>query len=151
MLGNGVRRAGLRRVVLGAAVFALLFGPPLAGAAFVVDFAVNRWVRRLEPLRRAALAAGVVALGTLAIVGGRTLLDHLRFERESKAAAQAFDFTPHAPRALPAGFDAGLVKADDHDASVLITFYDVGRAAYAQGYQRGARPAVAACSSPPRG
>ena len=121
----------------GPIFFLLLFGPPLAVAAFLVDLAVNRWVRRLRGLQRAGLWAGVIVGGALAIVGGREALDHLRFERESKAAARDLDFTPLAPRELPAAFDAGLVRADDEpDRPVLITFYDVAPAGYAHGYQQ---------------
>jgi hypothetical protein len=120
----------------GPLFFALLFGPPLAVVAGAADFAVRRWVRPLRLPQRAALWAGVLAAGTVAILGGRALMEHVRFERESKAAAAAFDFTPYAPRSLPAGFDGDLVKADSHGAPVLITFYDVAPAGYAFGYQQ---------------
>jgi len=120
----------------GPIFFAVVFGPPLLAVAFVADFAVRRWVRPLRGLRRAALGAGVVAAGTLAILGGRALVEHVRFERESRAAAQDFDFTPFAARRLPAGFHARLVKAPADDPPVLIGLYDVRPAGHASGYQQ---------------
>jgi hypothetical protein len=127
----------------GPIFFAVLSGPPLAVVAGATDFAVRRWVRPLRLPQRAALWAGVVAAGTVAILGGRALVDHLRFERASKAAAASFDFTPYAPPTLPPGFDVKLVRADDHFDPVLVMVYDVGRAGYAQGYeQRASTPTL---------
>ena len=120
----------------GPIFFLALFGPPLLVAAFLVDLAVNRWVRRLRAPQRVGLWAGVVVGGALAIVGGRELLDHFRFEREAKAAARELDFTPLAARGLPAAFAEGLVRADAGPQPVLITFYDVRPGGHAYGYQQ---------------
>jgi len=78
----------------------------------------------------------VVEVGTLAVHGGRALVEHLRLQRESKAAAHAFDFTPHLPRHLPAGWDTALVKATESPLPVLFSSYDVAPAGYAFGYQQ---------------
>ncbi len=110
----------------GPLFFVLLFGLPLLVAALVADLAVRRWVAPLRGLRRAGLWAAVLAGGTLAILGGQRLIDHLRFEREAKAAALTFDFTPYAPGELPAGFSERGVNAVDSLAPVLYRHYEAG-------------------------
>jgi hypothetical protein len=121
----------------GPIFFYIVFGLPLSAAAFAVDFAVRRWVRRLGWPQRAALWVGVVAGGSLAILGGRALIDHVRFERDAKAAAQKLDFAPYRPEKLPAGFDEEMVRADDFfGGPVLVSRYAVGAAPYAFAYQQ---------------
>jgi hypothetical protein len=121
----------------GPIFFFVVFGLPLSAAALAVDFAVRRWVRRLSWPRRAGLWVGVVAAGSLAILGGRGLIDHVRFERHAKAAAQKLDFAPYAAEPLPGPFHEELVRADDFfGGPVLITRYDVGPGAAAFAYQQ---------------
>ena len=57
----------------GPIFFYIVFGLPLSAAAFAVDFAVRRWGRRLSSPQRAGMWLGVVAGGSLAILGGRAL------------------------------------------------------------------------------
>jgi hypothetical protein len=124
----------------GPIFFSVVFGLPLSAAALAVDFAVRRWLRPLSWPQRAGLWVGVVAAGSLAILGGRGLLDHLRFEREAKAAVRKLDFVPYAPKTLPAGFKEEMVRADDFfGGPVLVSRYAVGSAPYAFAYQQ--RPA----------
>lgn len=114
-----------------------VFGLPLGAAAFAVDFAVRRWVRRLSWPRRAGLWIAVMAGGTLAILGGRALIDHVRFERGARATARHLGFTPYAAKALPAGFEEQLVSADDaFGGPVIVSRYDGGAGAYAFAYQQ---------------
>jgi hypothetical protein len=121
----------------GPVFFVLVFGLPLAAAAFAVDLAVRRWVRRLSWPRRAGMWLGVVAGGTLAILGGRALIEHLRFEREAQAAARHLGFTPYAPATLPAGFDEQLVTAMDiFGGPVIVSRYDARPGVYAFAYQQ---------------
>ena len=80
---------------------------------------------------------GVVAAGSLAILGGRALIEHVRFERDAKAAAQQLDFTPYAAETLPPGFDEELLRADDFfGGPVLVSRYAVRSAPYAFAYQQ---------------
>ena len=121
----------------GPIFFYFVFGLPLSAAALAVDFAVRRWLRPLSWPRRAGLWVVVVAVGSLAILGGRGLLDHLRFEREAKAAVRKLDFVPYAPETLPDGFKEEMVRADDFfGGPVLVSRYAVGSAAYAFAYQQ---------------
>jgi hypothetical protein len=121
----------------GPIFFAVLFGPVLAGVAFVADFAITRWVRRLSWPERATLWGGVFVAGTLAILGGRAVIDHVRFERDAKAAAQKLDFAPYAAESLPDRFDEQLVRADDFfGGPVIVSRYDVGPGASAFAYQQ---------------
>ena len=125
----------------GPIFFYLVFGLPLAAAALLVDFAVRRWVRRLSWPQRGGLWAGVFVAGTLAILGGRAVIEHVRFEREAKAAAQQLDFAPYAAEPLPARFDEERVVANDFfGGPVLISRYDVGPGGSASAYQQ-QRPA----------
>lgn len=125
----------------GPIFFLFVFGLPLSAAAFAVDFAVRRWVRRPSWPQRGALWVGVVAGGSLAILAGRAVIDHVRFERDAKAAAQKLDFAPFAAESLPDGFDEQLVRADDFfGGPVLVSRYDVGPGGYAFAYQQ-RRPA----------
>jgi hypothetical protein len=124
----------------GPIFFFIVFGLPLSAAALAVDFAVRRWVRRLSWPQRAGLWVGVVAGGSLAILGGRALIDHVRFERDAKAASRKLDFAPYTADALPAGFDEELVRADDFfGGPVIVSRYAVGPGAYASAFQQ--RPA----------
>jgi hypothetical protein len=111
----------------GPIFFYFVFGLPLSAAALAVDFAVRRWVRPLSWPQRAALWVGVVAAGSLAILGGRALIDHLRFERDAKAAAQKLDFAPYAAETLPDGFDEELVRADDFFGGPVLVYFDALR------------------------
>jgi len=121
----------------GPIIFYFVFGLPLSALAFAVDFAVRRWVRRLTWPQRGGLWLGVVAAGSLAILGGRALIEHVRFERDAKAAAQQFDFTPYAAETLPPGFDEELLSADDFfGGKVLVSRYAVRSAPYAFAYQQ---------------
>jgi hypothetical protein len=121
----------------GPIFFYIVFGLPLSAAALAVDFAVRRWVRRLSWPQRAGMWLGVVAGGSLAILGGRALIDHVRFERDAKAAAQKLDFAPYRAETLPAGFDEEMVRADDFfGGPVLVTRYAVGSGPYAFAYQQ---------------
>ena len=121
----------------GPIFFYIVFGLPLSAAAFAVDFAVRRWVRRLSWPQRAGLWVGVVAAGSLAIVAGRDVIEHFRFEREAKAAAQQFGFTPYAAETLPQGFDEQLLSADDNwGGPVLVSRYAVETAPSAFAYQQ---------------
>ena len=121
----------------GPIFFYIVFGLPLSAAALAVDFAVRRWVRRLSWPQRAGLWVGVVAAGSLAILAGRALTDHVRFERDAKAAARQLDFTPYAAETLPPGFDEELLRADDFfGGPVLVSRYAVGSAPYAFAYQQ---------------
>ena len=121
----------------GPIFFYFVFGLPLAALAPAVDFAVRRWLRRLSWPQRAGLWVGVVAAGSLAILGGRALIDHVRFERDAKAAARKLDFTPYAAEKLPAGFSEEMVRADDlFGAPMLVSRYAVGPARYAFAYQQ---------------
>jgi hypothetical protein len=121
----------------GPIFFYVVFGLPLSAAALAVDFAVRRWLRPLSWPQRAGLWVGVVAAGSLAILGGRGLLDHLRFEREAKAAVRKLDFVPYAPKTLPAGFEEEMVRADDFfGGPVLVSRYAAGSAPYAFAYQQ---------------
>jgi hypothetical protein len=121
----------------GPIFFFMVFGLPLSAVAAAVDFAVRRWVRRLSWPQRGAMWVGVVAGGSLAILGGRALTDHIRFERDAKAAAQKLDFTPYAPSPLPAGFSEEMARADTHwGAQALVTRYGAGAGAYAFAYQQ---------------
>ena len=124
-------------MVLGPLLFAVLFGPVLAGVAFVADFVITRWVRRLSWSERAALWGGVFVAGTLAILGGRAVTGHIRFERDAKAASQKLDFAPYTAERLPDAFHEELVRADDFfGGPVLIARYDVGPRAPAFTYQQ---------------
>ena len=121
----------------GPIFFAAVFGPVLAGVAFVADFALTRWVGRLAWRQRAALWGGVFVAGTLAILGGRAVLEHIRFERDAKAAAQKLDFAPYAAESLPDRFDEQLVRAGDFfGGPVIVSRYDVGPGASAFAYQQ---------------
>ena len=121
----------------GPIFFYFVFGLPLAAAAFAVDFAVRRWVRRLSWPQRAGLWGGVFVAGTLAILGGRAVKDHIRFERDAKAAAQNLDFAPYRAESLPDPFREELVRADDFfGGPVLVSRYDVGPGAPAFAYQQ---------------
>ena len=128
----------------GPIFFTFVFGLPLSAAAFAVDFAVRRWVRRLSWPQRAGLWVGVVAGGSLAILGGRALMDHVRFERDAKAAAQNLDFAPYAAEVLPDRFDEQLMRADDFfGGPVLVSRYGVGPGAPAFAFQQRRPPEVA--------
>ena len=121
----------------GPIIFSVVFGLPLSAAALTADFAVRRWVRPLSWPQRAGLWAGVVAVGSLAILGGRGLTDHFRFERDAKAAAKQLDFTPYAAETLPDGFDEELVRADDFfGGPVVVSRYAVGSGSFAYAYQQ---------------
>ena len=121
----------------GPIFFMVVFGLPLSAAALAVDFAVRRWVRRLAWPERAALWAGVMVGGSLAILGARALIDHVRFERDAKAAAHELDFAPYRAETLPAGFDEEMVRADDFfGGPVLVSRYAVGSGPYAFAYQQ---------------
>jgi hypothetical protein len=124
----------------GPILFAVVFGLPLSAAAFAVDFAVRRWVRRLAWPERAGLWAAVLVGGSLAILGGRALIDHVRFERDAKAAVRNLDFAPYGTESLPGGFTEQLVHADDYlGTPVIVSRYDVGPGAYAFAYQQAPR------------
>ena len=124
----------------GPILFYIVFGLPLSAAALAVDFAVRRWLRPLSWPQRAGLWVGVVAVGSLAILGGRGLLDHIRFERDAKAAVHKLDFVPYAPAKLPDGFDEEFVRADDLvSGSVLVTGYAAGPGVSVSAFQQ--RPA----------
>jgi hypothetical protein len=115
----------------------VLFGPVLAVVALVADLAISRLVRRISWSERAFLWGGVFVAGTLAILGGRGLIDHVRFERDAKAAAQKLDFAPYAAEKLPGGFDEEMVRADDFfGGPVLVSRYAVGSAPYAFAFQQ---------------
>jgi hypothetical protein len=120
----------------GPIFFAVVFGPPLSLVALLVDFGVRRWVRPLRWRGRVALWAAVMAAGTVAIVGGRALVEHVRFARDAQAAARRFAFTPHTPRRLPAGFATALVRAYALPEPVLIARYDVEPAGVVLAYQQ---------------
>jgi hypothetical protein len=92
----------------GPIFFALLFGPPLLAAAFVVDRVVRR---RLTGAQRCGLAAGVVVGGALAIIGGNALVQDVRFDRDARAEARGFDFQLYEPSPLPGTFDTERVEA----------------------------------------
>ncbi len=129
----------------GPIFFAVVFGPVLAGVALVADLAISRRAGRLSWRRRAVLWGGVFAGGTLAILGGRALIDHVRFERDARAAAQKLDFTPYAAEPLPDGFDEQLVRADEFfGGPVIVSRYGLGPRAFAFAYQQ--RPAEVSLS-----
>jgi hypothetical protein len=124
----------------GPIFFVIVFGLPLAALAFAVDFGVRRWVRRLSWPRRAGMWLGVVAGGTLAILGGRALIDHVRFERDARATARHLGFTPYAPGSLPAGFDEQMVTALDlFGGPVIVSRYGTRPGVYAFAYQQAPR------------
>ena len=125
----------------GPLLFYIVFGLPLSAAALAVDLAVRRWVRRLSWPQRAGLWVGVVAAGSLAILGGRALMDHVRFESDAKAAVRNLDFTPYGAKPLPAGFSEQVVDVNDYlGTPVLFTHYRVGPGAlYADAFQQAAR------------
>ena len=124
----------------GPIFFYFVFGLPLAAAAFFVDFALRRWVRRLSWPQRGGLWVGVFVAGTLAILSGRAVIEHVRFEREAKAAAKKLDFTPYVAKTLPDGFDEEFVSADDvFGGPVLVTRYVTGPGVDAWAFQQ--RPA----------
>jgi hypothetical protein len=124
----------------GPIFFMVVFGLPLSAAALAVDFAVRRWVRRLAWLERAGLWVGVLAGGSLAILGGRALIDHVRFERDAKAAVRNLDFKPYATEGLPDGLTEQCVHADDYlGTPVIVSRYDDGPGAYAFSYQQAPR------------
>jgi hypothetical protein len=107
----------------------VVFGLPLSAAALAVDFAVRRWVRRLAWLERAGLWVGVLAGGSLAILGGRALIDQVRFERDAKAAVRNLDFKPYATEGLPDGLTEQGVHADDYlGTPVMSAATTTGRA-----------------------
>jgi hypothetical protein len=121
----------------GPLLFALLYGPVFAGVALVADLVISRWVRRLSWSERAALWGGVFVAGTLALVAGRAVTDHIRFERDAKAAAQKLDFAPYTAERLPDAFHEELVRVDRFVAGpVLIARYDTGPGAPAFAYQQ---------------
>ncbi len=118
----------------GPIFFALVYGPGLLAVAFVVDVVARR---RLKGSRRAALAAGVVLGGTLLILGGRALIEDVRFEREATAVARGFDFTTYRPAPLPRPFTEERVTADDNwTGPALISHYAAGPGAYATAFQQ---------------
>jgi hypothetical protein len=120
----------------GPIFFAILFGPVLLAAAFGADLLVRRRVR-LEWPRRVGLWVGVIACGTLLILGGRALIDDVRFDREASAAARNLDFTPYAPEPLPPPFREEYANADDNfGGPALITRYGAGPGAYATAFQQ---------------
>jgi hypothetical protein len=120
----------------GPIFFAILFGPVLLAAAFGADLLVRRRVR-LEWSQRVGLWVGVIAGGTLLILGGRALIDDVRFDREASAAARSFDFTPYAPDPLPRPFTEERVVADDNwTGPALISRYGAGPGAYATAFQQ---------------
>ena len=124
----------------GPIFFALLFGPPLLAVAFATDWLVRRR-RRLTWPGRAALWAGVMVGGTLLILGGRALIEDIRFDRDSRAAAQNLDFTPYRPSPLPSRFSEEMSQAQDRfGGAVLVSRYGAGPGAYAFAYQQ--RPAA---------
>lgn len=120
----------------GPIFFLLVVGPPLSCLALVADFGVRRWVRPLRTRERIALWGIVVVGGSLALAGGRAVIEHIRFEREARAAARSFAFTPQEPRTLPAGFETALLVADAIRAPVLIARYDVDPAGVVFAYQQ---------------
>ena len=114
----------------------VVLGPPLALAAFVVEFAVNRWIHPLRPPFRGLLRCGVVVAGTLAILAGGALLDQIHFEHRAKAAARDLDFTPYAPANLPSPLRVGFVDVGHGRQPVLVSHYSAGRNGYALAYQQ---------------
>ena len=121
----------------GPIIFSIVFGLPLSVAALAVDFAVRRWLRPLSWPQRAGLWVGVVAVGSLAILGGRGLTDSLRFERDAKAAAKKLDFTPYAAETLPDAFVEEMARADDFfGGPVVVSRYAVGSGSGAFAFQQ---------------
>jgi len=110
----------------GPILFIVFYGPPLAAVAFVVDFAVRRRVRPLGTAQRLGLAAAVMSGGAGLLLGGFALADHLRFERDNRAAARTFDFTPYQAGELPESFDEQHVYALGSTARILVSRYDTG-------------------------
>jgi hypothetical protein len=113
--------------------FAIVFGPFLVGTAFVVDHFVGR---RLAVVRRAALALGVVAGGTLLILGAIDGWRDARFERDAKAVASGIDFTTYEPSQLPQAFSEVRVTADDYGGPALISTYAIAPGGYADAIQQ---------------
>jgi hypothetical protein len=120
-------------------LFFIVWGLPLSAVALAVDIGVRRWWRPLSWPQRAGLWVGVVAAGSLAILGGRGLLDHIRFERDAEAAVRRLDFVPYAPSTLPAGFHEEDVRAQVVGGPVIIIGYGVGPGVSATAFQQ--RPA----------
>ena len=121
----------------GPIFFAIVYGPVLAAAAFGADVAVRRWVRPLSWPQRIWLWVGVVVGGVVLILGGRALIEDVRFQREARAAAAAIDFQPYQPAPLPQPFREERVTADDNwGGPVLISGYGAGPGARATAFQQ---------------
>ena len=114
--------------------FAILFGPVLVGLAFVVDRLVGR---QLAAVRRAALAVGVVAGGSLLILGAINLWRDARFDREARAVSRGIDFTTYVPKPLPQAFTEVRVTADNaYGGPALVSTYATGPGAYVTAVQQ---------------
>ena len=86
-------------------IFRALYAlPVLVVVAFVTDFAVRRWARRLAWPLRGGLAAGIVLGGTALILVGGLVIESGRYARESRAIARTIQFTTYEPRSLPPRF-----------------------------------------------
>ena len=126
-------------------------GPPLAIAAFVVDFSVRRLVRPLGLPQRLALAATVVVGGLGLILNGFARRADRHFERENRAAVQSFEFTPYEAGELPAPFEERSVHALGGNLRVLVSGYDTGLrnvSAYQHRPDAGVRLISGACDLP---
>jgi hypothetical protein len=114
--------------------FTIVFGPVLVGLAFAADRLVGR---KLAAVRRGALAVGVVAGGTLLILGTINLLRDVRFDREARAVASGIDFTTYEPKPLPQAFTEVSVDADDaYGGPAVVSLYATGPGAYATAVQQ---------------
>jgi hypothetical protein len=101
-------------------------GPPLAAVAFAVDFGVRRLVRPLGVPQRIALATAVIACGAGMIAVRLEKREDRIVERENRAGAQSFDFTPYQASELPEPFEPRYVHALGGYLRVLVAGYDTG-------------------------
>ena len=114
----------------GPIFFLVLLSPVLAAAVVGTDVVARRRRGPLALRVRAGLWLNAVLVPCALVLAGAALVEHVRFERESRAAARDFDFTPYLPRD---GLSADLVRAGS-DPPVLFSRYDVDAPAYALGY-----------------
>jgi hypothetical protein len=117
-------------------IFRALYAlPVLVIVAFVTDFAVRRWARRLAWPLRGGLAAGIVFGGTALILVGGLVIESGRYARESRAIARTIQFTTYEPRSLPPRFVLESSAAGaGRDSPAIYAFYLMTGNGFASGH-----------------